>query len=235
MSARIGIMRNADGSLSAGPCRAKPGNEGTGKCKHFMHVKTKKGAEQYISMMTTHADTMQVVDFARDVNSMSDDLAQYLQKRGFKPDDLPTDTDVPIMSSWFHNDSAKAEKFLREAQEEGVLPKITTSREFSSAIASFMNSGVKVEVCADRIVGLKTQADVNHETDVWMTANKVSMRSIGGEAPLTLMVDEGKSEREAAGNVRAKYVEKPAVEMSEARREDFETAGYACLHGELAA
>lgn len=234
METRIGIMRNADGSLSAGPCRAKPGNEGTGRCKHFKHVTSKKQAEQYISMMTTHADAMQIVDFSRDVNSMSDNLSQYLQKRGFNPDDLPTDTEVPIMTSWFHNDSAKAEKFLREAQEEGVLPKITTSKEFSAAIASSVNSGIKVEVCADRVVGLKTPADVNRDTDVWMTANKVSMKSISGEAPLMLMVDEGKSEREAANNVRDKYTGEPANEMSDARREDFATAGYACLHGGMA-
>lgn len=230
---RKGITRNADGSLTVSNCRAQPGHEGMYGCHHFRHCESDKEAQKYITMMTVHKNEyMGTVDFDRDVEDLNDSFRQYMISRGYKEDDLPVGSENPMLVSWFHNDASKAERFLNDAQNEGVLPKMRVSEELGDAIRDCVKTGVKVEVVADRVVGLKTDEDTMRETDVWMTANKITMRGLKGDAPITLMVDSGKDEGNAASEFRRNSTPAGQVHLTGEQREDFEkNVGYACLQG----
>ena len=97
-----------------------------------------------------------------------------------------------------------------------------------------MKNGIKVDVVADRMVGLKTDEDVERETDVWMTANKIPMKDYEGEAPITMVVCEGKSEAEAANAVRktadpVKTIKGQGAMMIDP--DDLESIGYVSMQG----
>lgn len=227
---RIGITKNVDGTLSAGPCKAKPGNEGTGRCHHFMHARSRKEAERFISNAVMHPGLVNAVDVNRDLANMPDTLRDYLVKRGADPDDLP-DGDVSIKSRWFHNNSKKASEYLKEAQDEGVLPKIRAVESVRKSVASLVDSGIRVTASADRVL-LKTPEEEARETDVWMVANGIDVRQpLEGDAPVTLMVAEGKQELEAATGMRSTYVQDSSLVMSEERAKDLANAEYVSLVG----
>lgn len=230
---RIGIMRNADGTLSAGPCRAK--KPGTGNCPHGWHAGDMKEAQRFITNMTMHPGLLDAVDVNRDLDSMPDKLHDYLVARGIAEEDLPDgDAGVSIRSRWFHNDPEKAERYLQEAQDEGVLPKIRAVESVRASVAALVESGVKVSASADRVI-LKTPEQEARETDVWNVANGIPTKSIEGEAPVTLMVAEGKQEGLAASEMRRTYVEDKFLAMSQDRAEDLANAEYASLIGHVAA
>lgn len=230
MSMRIGITKNTDGTLSAGPCKAKPGNEGTGRCHHFMHAGSRKEAERFISSAAMHPGLVDAVDVSRDLTSMPDALQDYLVRRGVSPEDLP-DGDVSIKSRWFHNDSSKAGKYLQEAQDEGVLPKIKAVESVRKSVTELVSAGVRVTASADRVL-LKTPEEEARETDVWMVANGIDAgRPLEGEPPVTLMVAEGKQEMAAAAGMRSAYVQDSPLVMSEERAADLANADYASLAG----
>lgn len=229
-------VHNPDGSVSytVSDCRAQPGHEGMYGCHHFRHCDSDKKAQKYIMLATLDKDEMSgTVNFDHDVDDLYDDFRQYLKARGRKDTDLPTNSDNNMLTSWFHNDSSEAERMLNDAQEEGVLPKLKTSEKLGDDIRNCVKSGIKVDVVADRVIGLKTDDDVTNETDIWMTANGIPTKDYDGEAPITLMVEDGKYESDAANAMRKsasplKALHEDSVTIDP---EDLESAGYASLQG----
>ena len=237
--AKLGITKTVgpDGkpSFSVSPCRAKPGHEGRYGCNHYRHASSIKAAKRDIALMTTQEEAMDgTINFGKDLQDLSDDLRQYLKSRGYKEEDLPDSSDQPIITSWFHNNPKEAEKFLNDAQEEGIIPKLKVSEELGGEIRNCMKNGIKVDVVADRMVGLKTDEDVERETDVWMTANKIPMKDYEGEAPITMVVCEGKSEAEAANAVRKTADPVKTIKGQGAMvidPDDLESIGYVSMQG----
>lgn len=225
---RWGIAIDKDGNIHPGICRAKPGNEGTRGCHHFFHVANKKEAEDYVTLMATHRNDTNIVNYSADVNPIAERLRTYMMKHGDR-NDLPDDPSQPILQSWFHNDQKKAKAIIDEAQSSKAIPVMKTTKTVKSDIQKLVSSGVKVEVTANRFTGLDTKRTSELDTDVWMTANDIPTKQYKGEAPVTLMVSDGAEEAHAAAKVRSKYVdEKPGV--SNELHEDFmHNAGYVSL------
>lgn len=227
---RWGITVDKDGNIHPSICRAKPGNEGTRGCHHFFHVANKKEAENYVKFMALHKNDAGIVDYSKDVNSLYDGLKTYIINHGGNDKDLPEGSNAPILQSWFRGDAKKASGILSEAQDSNAIPKIKTTKTMRNDIRNLIASGIKVEVTGNRYIGLGTEKSSEMDTDVWMTANEISMKSYDGEAPVSIMVAGGSDEMNAASKVRSKFVEDETI-VSKEMHDDFKKAGYVSLIG----
>jgi hypothetical protein len=228
---RWGLTIGADGMMHTSICRAK--KPGTGRCHHFTHVRDAETAQRYITLHQMQPDLTKIVNYDRDVKSINGAIRDYLEDRGIKIEYAPDDENVSVIDSWFHGDRKLAKKILGDAQESGVIPKIEAAKSVREDVGDLVRDGVKIRVEGDRFTGMNPDKDSDLDSDVWMTANGITSRFLDGDAPVTIMVADGKDENAAISNVRSNWSNDSEDDnlLSEKRKKDFATAGYASLHG----
>jgi hypothetical protein len=226
-----GLTIDPDGTMRTSICRAK--RPGTGRCHHFAHVKDAETAQKYIALHQLQPDLMKIVDYDKDMKSLSSAVRDYLEDRGVQVEHTPADENVSILDTWFHGDRKLADKILGDAQEANVIPSIKANRSVTSSVKDLVKDGVKVKVDGNRFAGMSMEYDSELDTDVWMTANGLNADKLDGDAPVTIMVANGSDENAAVGHVRSSWAHHEDNDdlLSEERREDFKNAGYASLHG----
>lgn len=196
---RMGLTRNADGTLTMSLCRAKPGNEGKGRCPHFAHG-TREQMSQLITEYTVKKDSgmMDGVSYQRDMFSPQLAFREHLISTGHSPRDLNEDGD--IVDEWFDGDREEYKKAVKTAVEEGALGNFHADEDIREDVGELTGKGIKVSVVSDRMIGIRDNYDA--DTSIWMTANDVDGEPLDGEPPVQIFTGEPDNEAEATDDIR---------------------------------
>lgn len=195
---RMGITKNPDGTLTMSICRAMPGNEGKGRCKHNFAHGTRAQMQTLITdyMIKRDSGMLEGVNYTRDMNSVKLSLREYLISTGRSPKKLGEDDS--IRKDWFDGDKEAYVAALREAAEEGPLKNLKSSDAVISDVKDLNAKGIGVTVTTDRMLGLREDDD----TEPWNALNGVDSNDFEGEAPVVIMTGSAAAEPDAAEFVR---------------------------------
>lgn len=220
---RMGLTYNADGTLTMSLCRAKPGNEGKGRCPHFAHG-TREQMSQLITEYTVKQDSglMSGVSYKRDMFSPQLAFREYLISSGRNPKDLNEDGDMT--DEWFNGDEEQYRRAVKEAVDEGALGNFKADDDIREDMGSLTDRGIKVSVVSDRMIGIRD--DYDSDTRIWMAANDVDGDMLDGEPPVQIFTGDPEDEGEATRDVR-REANVPVEPVPDSAREELDTIRYA--------
>lgn len=221
-----GISQNPDGSFSIGRCRAKPENRGRFGCNHFEHAATMDEAKKLQVFYESHKDEFKGIDFNHDLHSYTDSLRTYLvQEMDVDPMRLRSQN----VSDWFPDVDERV-RMLGEAMDSGVFDEAKASQEFTGDVQKLVDSGVKVEVCSDRLNGMRGDRATG-DTTIWCGVNGIEGNDeIEGEAHVLIMTANPDDELPTSRRMQRTYVPTIATTGPDERAE-LETLGYVSQRG----
>ena len=220
---RMGITKNADGTYSTSICRAKIGNEGKFGCHHFAHRDNANSSKQLIVFLEAHKEEFKNTDVNNDSMSISESYKAWLVDNKNMDQDKLDSTDNVL--EWFDGDVDKMRETMSEMTESNFTV-LKANADIVNDVSRIADDGVKIEVIADRTIGLKESYD--SDSSIWKKANGIKDEHLDGEAPVTILVGESQGELKSSDTIRRTY-EHPKIKMSIDEAKEFSKLGYASI------
>jgi hypothetical protein len=191
-------------------------------------MSSSKEAKAYIIYLNKNKDYLKTINFEKDSYSIREDMRRFLiENRGFNPEDLGDFQDSDMKHAWFHDDDKEFIESMKSVSDSN-LRQFKASPNLTKSAKQLVDSDVKIEVVADRVIGLKN--DNSADTEIWMAINGISQKNkLDGEPSVYIMVDPTEGDHTTAESMRTHYVpeNKP---MDEDERLAFSKCGYASIH-----